>query len=128
MENPKSEIRNPKLGRTPFPRVFWVANSVEVLERFAYYGIYIGFGIYMEYLGYSKDQLGIVQSLFLLFSYCHPGHLGHLRGPVRLQEGADRLLPGLPAVDPAADPDEVVLGDRPDHAEHRPGRRASSSR
>lgn len=23
--------------RTPFPKVFWVANSVEVLERFAYY-------------------------------------------------------------------------------------------
>ena len=37
--------------RTPFPSVFWIANSVEVLERFAYYGIYMGFGIYMEYLG-----------------------------------------------------------------------------
>jgi hypothetical protein len=31
--------------RTPFPYVFWVANTVEVLERFAYYGIYLGFGI-----------------------------------------------------------------------------------
>ena len=58
--------------RTPFPRVFWVANSVEVLERFAYYGIYLGFGIYMEYLGYTKAQLGIVQSIFLLFSYVIP--------------------------------------------------------
>lgn len=58
--------------RTAFPRVFWVANSVEVLERFAYYGIYIGFGIYMEYLGYTKAQLGIVQSIFLLFSYLIP--------------------------------------------------------
>ncbi len=58
--------------RTPFPRVFWVANSVEILERFAYYGIYMGFGIYMEYLGYSKGQLGIVQSLFLLISYVIP--------------------------------------------------------
>lgn len=58
--------------RTPFPKVFWVANSVEILERFAYYGIYMGFGIYMEYLGYSKAQLGIVQSLFLLISYVIP--------------------------------------------------------
>lgn len=58
--------------RTPFPRVFWVANGIEVLERFAYYGIYMGFGIYMEYLGYSKGQLGIVQSIFLLFSYALP--------------------------------------------------------
>lgn len=58
--------------RTPFPSVFWIANSVEVLERFAYYGIYMGFGIYMEYLGYTRAQLGIVQSIFLLFSYVIP--------------------------------------------------------
>lgn len=58
--------------RTPFPKVFWVANTVEVLERFAYYGIYFGFGIYLEYLGYTKAQLGIIQSLFLLFSYAIP--------------------------------------------------------
>ena len=59
-------------NRTRFPSVFWIANGIEVLERFAYYGIYLGFGIYMEYLGYSKGQLGIVQSLFLLFSYATP--------------------------------------------------------
>jgi POT family proton-dependent oligopeptide transporter len=49
-----------------------VANVVEVLERFAYYGIYFGFGIYMTHLGYSRDQLGVVQSIFLLFSYAIP--------------------------------------------------------
>jgi MFS family permease len=58
--------------RTPFPGVFWVANSIEVLERFAYYGIYFGFGIYMASLGYTRAQLGIVQSLFLLLSYGIP--------------------------------------------------------
>jgi proton-dependent oligopeptide transporter, POT family len=58
--------------RTPFPPVFWIANSIEVLERFAYYGIYFGFGIYMASLGYSRAQLGIVQSLFLLLSYGIP--------------------------------------------------------
>ncbi len=52
--------------------MFWVANVIEVLERFAYYGIYFGFGIYMTQLGYSRDQLGIVQSVFLLFSYAIP--------------------------------------------------------
>ncbi|MDZ7859377.1 MAG: MFS transporter [Candidatus Krumholzibacteriota bacterium] len=60
------------MKRTAFPPVFWVANLVEVLERFSYYGIYMGFGIYMEYLGYSKAQLGIIQSLFLLISYTIP--------------------------------------------------------
>jgi MFS family permease len=58
--------------RSPFPSVFWVANGIEVLERFAYYGIYMGFGIYMEYLGYTRAQLGIVQSIFLLLSYFVP--------------------------------------------------------
>ena len=58
--------------RTPFPPVFWVANTIEVLERFAYYGIYFGFGIYMTSLGYSRDQLGWVQSIFLLLSYLIP--------------------------------------------------------
>ncbi len=58
--------------RTPFPPVFWVANGIEVLERFAYYGIFMGFGIYMEYLGYTRAQLGIVQSIFLLLSYFVP--------------------------------------------------------
>jgi len=59
-------------ARTAFPPVFWVANIIEVLERFAYYGIYFGFGIYLTHLGYSKDQLGAIQSLFLLLSYAIP--------------------------------------------------------
>jgi len=58
--------------RAPFPRIFWIANSIEILERFAYYGIYMGFGIYMQHLGYTRGQLGIVQSIFLVFSYVTP--------------------------------------------------------
>lgn len=58
--------------RSSFPPVFYVANLIEVLERFAYYGIYFGFGIYMTQLGYSRDQLGIIQSIFLLLSYAIP--------------------------------------------------------
>lgn len=64
--------------RTAFPFVFWTANAIEVLERFAYYGIYMGFGIYMSSLGYSKSELGIVQSIFLLFSYVVPLFSGTL--------------------------------------------------
>jgi len=58
--------------RSSFPSVFWVANGIEVLERFAYYGIYMGFGIYLQQLGYSRDNLGFVQSVFLAFSYLIP--------------------------------------------------------
>ncbi len=64
--------------RSSFPPVFWVANTIEVLERFAYYGIYFGFGIYMESLGYSSGQLGIVQSIFLFLSYVIPLFSGSL--------------------------------------------------
>jgi proton-dependent oligopeptide transporter, POT family len=58
--------------RTPFPRVFWTANIIEVLERFAYYGIYMGFSIYFGVLGYKTEQLGLIQSVFLFFSYTVP--------------------------------------------------------
>lgn len=64
--------------RTAFPRVFWVANLIEVLERFSYYGIYFGFGVYMTSLGYSRDQLGVVQTIFLLLSYVVPLFSGTL--------------------------------------------------
>jgi proton-dependent oligopeptide transporter, POT family len=58
--------------RTAFPPVFWIANLIEVLERFAYYGVYFGFGIYMASLGFTRAQLGVVQSIFLLLSYGIP--------------------------------------------------------
>jgi POT family proton-dependent oligopeptide transporter len=64
--------------RSSFPAVFYVANFIEVLERFAYYGIYMGFGLYMAELGYSKDDLGIIQSIFLGFSYLIPLFSGTL--------------------------------------------------
>lgn len=58
--------------RSAFPPVFWVANGIEILERFAYYGIYMGFGIYLGQLGYTKSDLGIIQMIFLAFSYLIP--------------------------------------------------------
>lgn len=67
-----------KNQRTPFPPVFWVANIIEIFERFAYYGIYMGFGIYLQQLGYSKGDLGIIQSIFLALSYLVPLFSGTL--------------------------------------------------
>jgi dipeptide/tripeptide permease len=59
-------------GRTRFPNVFWVANSIEIFERFAYYGIFMGFGMYMQSLGMTRSQLGNVQQWFLFVSYFIP--------------------------------------------------------
>jgi len=59
-------------NRSPFPPVFWTANTIEIFERFAYYGIFMGFGIYMENLKFTNTQIGVVQSLFLMLSYLIP--------------------------------------------------------
>ena len=56
-------------SRTPFPKVFWVANTIEVFERYVYYGFYFGFGIYLTSLGFSKADLGNLQFILLLFTY-----------------------------------------------------------
>ena len=61
-----------KIKRTAFPGVFWIANTIEILERFAYYGIYMGFAIYFGMLGYKTEQLGLIQGLFLFVSYTVP--------------------------------------------------------
>ena len=58
--------------RTAFPKVFWTANLIEVLERFAYYGVYMPLGIYLTSLGLSKGDLGFTQSILLGFSYLLP--------------------------------------------------------
>ena len=65
-------------NRTPFPRVFWAANTIEIFERFAYYGIYLSFGIYLQKLGFTKGDLGIIQSIFLAISYLLPIFSGTL--------------------------------------------------
>ncbi len=35
-------------GLGGFPRTFWIANSVELLERAAYYGVFIVITLYLS--------------------------------------------------------------------------------
>jgi proton-dependent oligopeptide transporter, POT family len=66
-------------NRTSFPKVFWIANSIEVIERFAFYGIYMGFGIYaINHLHFNEDQLGHIQQYFLAIAYLVPLFSGTL--------------------------------------------------
>jgi MFS family permease len=51
---------------------------VEILERFTYYGIYIGFGVYITHLGFKESQLGVIQSIFLFSTYLIPIFAGTL--------------------------------------------------
>jgi proton-dependent oligopeptide transporter, POT family len=63
-------------NRSAFPKLFWVANSIEVFERYAYYGIFMVFYAYMEELGFTRGDLGKVQSIFLFISYFIPVFAG----------------------------------------------------
>jgi POT family proton-dependent oligopeptide transporter len=61
-----------------YPRVFWVANVMELFERAAYYGlnsvlaIYLTNAIHEGGLGFSEQSVGFLQSLIYAFTYVVP--------------------------------------------------------
>ncbi len=71
------ENRDPGLIRS-FPRVFWVANVMELFERAAYYGmnsvlaIYLSNSVNQGGLGFSEQSIGFLQSLIYALTYVIP--------------------------------------------------------
>lgn len=62
---------------TKFSRAFWVANSVELLERLAYYAVFIVLTIYLSNIwGFSDAQAGIISGVFSAFLYFLPTFAG----------------------------------------------------
>jgi POT family proton-dependent oligopeptide transporter len=61
-----------------FPRVFWIANTMELFERAAYYGmnsvlaIYLTNSIQTGGLGFSEQSVGFLQGLIYAFTYIIP--------------------------------------------------------
>ena len=48
-----------------FSRAFWISNTTELLERMAYYGVFIVLTIYLSNtLGFSDMEAGIISGLF----------------------------------------------------------------
>ncbi len=46
-------------AKTPFPRTFYVANAIELLERLAHYGLYIGLSLYLvNVVGMTDLEVG----------------------------------------------------------------------
>ncbi|MBI5473680.1 MAG: MFS transporter [Ignavibacteriae bacterium] len=70
-EQPKSILRS-------FPRVFWVANVMELFERAAYYGLNSVLAIYLTAtiaeggLGFSIGEVSLLQSLVYALTYLVP--------------------------------------------------------
>lgn len=72
MSEPKQSILR------SFPRVFWVANVMELFERAAYYGLNSVLAIYLTNsiaeggLGFSENSVGFLQGLIYAFTYIIP--------------------------------------------------------
>jgi dipeptide/tripeptide permease len=68
---------NPGLLRS-FPRVFWVANVMELFERAAYYGLNSVLAIYLTDsiasggLGFTEESVGFLQGLIYALTYIVP--------------------------------------------------------
>lgn len=62
---------------TKFSRAFWVANFVELLERLAYYAVFIVITLYLSnILGFSDTEAGIIAGVFSAFLYLLPTFVG----------------------------------------------------
>lgn len=60
-----------------FSKAFWVANSVELLERLAYYAIFISLTIYLSNVwSFSDAEAGVVAGCFSALLYLLPTFLG----------------------------------------------------
>jgi len=61
--------------RTSFPPVFWIANLIEVLERFAYYGVYLALEFIWPLWLYTRSAGRGAEHLFIVVLR-YPRHLG----------------------------------------------------
>lgn len=60
-----------------FSKAFWVANSVELLERLAYYAVFIVITIYLSNVwGFSDIEAGIISGIFSASLYFLPTFAG----------------------------------------------------
>ena len=62
-----------------FPGTFWIANSVELFERAAYYGTFIALALYLtDVVGFTDVQAGWIGALFSSMIYFLPFVTGAL--------------------------------------------------
>jgi dipeptide/tripeptide permease len=61
-----------------FPRVFWISNIIELFERWAWYGFYTGFALYLTMskdtgaLGFTQVQKGVIMGTGSMLLYFLP--------------------------------------------------------
>lgn len=66
-----------KRTRPKFPRAFWVANTVELFERAAYYGLFIAITLYLSrIIGFGDIEAGTIAGVFSALLYFLPPFAG----------------------------------------------------
>lgn len=71
-----------------FPREFWLANGMELLERAAYYGFFIVLTLYLTRIaGFSDKETGIVAGLFYGGIYLLPPFVGAISDRIGFKNG-----------------------------------------
>lgn len=60
-----------------FPKAFWVANTVELFERAAYYGLFIAITLYLSrIIGFNDIEAGVIAGVFSALLYFLPTFAG----------------------------------------------------
>jgi dipeptide/tripeptide permease len=71
-----------------YPREFWMANVMELLERAAYYGFFIVLTLYLtDIVGFSDQETGIVAGIFFAGLYLLPTFVGALADKIGFKQG-----------------------------------------
>ncbi len=66
-------VSNPKSLKQKFSNAFWVANGVELLERLAYYAVFIVITLYLSNVwGFSDIEAGAISGVFSASLYLLP--------------------------------------------------------
>lgn len=61
-----------------YPSLFWIANTIELFERWAWYGFYMGFSIFLVNstdtgaLGFTQTQKGLIMGIGTWLLYLLP--------------------------------------------------------
>jgi len=71
-----------------FPKDFWLANGMELLERAAYYGFFVVLTLYLtDIVGFSDKETGVVAGVFFAFLYFFPPFVGAIGDKIGFKNG-----------------------------------------
>jgi len=75
MKSEKSKVEKKETWK--FPKAFWVANTVELFERAAYYGVFIVITLYLSrILGFGDIEAAAIAGIFQAMLYLLPTFAG----------------------------------------------------